>query len=82
MVAKVEEQGTLEGLCKVVSEHAQRGEVLDDEDPALDQVVQPEVSNVDMSRLLCCRAATLDQLDSTLIVLVYSDGGGIETLAG
>ena len=49
MVAEVEEQGTLKGLREVVGKHAQRGAVLDDEDPALDQVVQPEISNVDVA---------------------------------
>ena len=81
LVVEVSEQGALEELRKVVCKHAQRGAVLDDEDTALDQIVQPEVSNIDVARLLGCWAAALDKLDGALVVLVHCDGWGIEAFA-
>ena len=43
MSSEVDEERALEGLCKVVREHAEGGAVLDHDDAALDEVVEPKV---------------------------------------
>ena len=82
MVTEVGEQGALKGLCEIVGEHTQRGAERDGDHSSLDEVVDPEVTDVNVTGLLARGATTLDKLDCALIVLIYGDRWGGETLAG
>ena len=54
-----------------------RGLVCDVNDPALYEVVDPKVADVDVPGMLCSGTSSLDKLDGALVVFVHGHRGGV-----
>ena len=75
LVAHSREQGPLEWLSVKVCNHLVRGAVLDRDYSASEEVSEPEVPDLYVTGLLCCRTSSLDQFNRALVVLIYNKGG-------
>ena len=80
LVAEGCEEGALERLSEKICQHTQSRTELDRDDTSLDEIGDPEVTDVYVAGLLCCRPSSLDQLDRALVILVYHQWRDVQAL--